>query len=84
MDFAGNQEMLKVSTALKKIGRYRMREGKYGEIVVSPMLHTGRVNSLPHAATRGKQIVCFGLRSKQSWSKLTIIVRGSPSMGRCL
>ena len=52
MDFAGNQEMLKVSTALKKIGRYRMREGKYGEIVVSPMLHTGRVNS---PATRGKQ-----------------------------
>ena len=55
-----------------------MQEGKDGEIVVSPMLHTGRVNSLPHAATHGKQIVFFGLRSKQSWSKLTIIVRGSP------
>ena len=34
MDFAGNQEMLKVSTALNKIGRSRMREGKYGEIVL--------------------------------------------------
>ena len=52
MDLARNQEMLKVSTALKKIGPFSIREGKYGEIVVSPMLHTGRVNS---PATRGKQ-----------------------------
>ena len=49
MELARNQEMLKVSTALKKIGLYSIREGKYGEIVV---LHTGRVNS---TATRGKQ-----------------------------
>ena len=49
MELARNQEMLKVSTALKKIGLYSIREGKYGEIVV---LHTGRVNS---PATRGKQ-----------------------------
>ena len=34
MDVARNQEMLKVSTALKKIVPYRMREGKYGEIVL--------------------------------------------------
>ena len=33
MDLARNQEMLKVSTALKKIGLYSIREGKYGEIV---------------------------------------------------
>ena len=52
MELARNQEILKVSTALKKIGLYSIREGKYGEIVVSPMLHTRRVNS---PATRGKQ-----------------------------
>ena len=34
LDLARNQQMLKVSTALKKIGPYRMREGKYGEIVL--------------------------------------------------
>ena len=55
MDLDRNQEMLKVSAALKKIGPYSMREGKYGEIVVSPMLHTGRVtpfHMLQHVENR--------------------------------